>query len=572
MIEEAPDLSSIFRPPGDPFFLGPDGKVAPTRPLWHQSSSTQIPETSSTQHGSTILSVILQPEYLSPIVARADVISDLSATEFDLSNTGAGFIGGFLEYKISRRLTVKIIPRNPKKDQAAEETVWVFEKVQDEKHQVSYQPATIVVLVPHIPKTVTEPPFYFPDAPAIAVRVSGSDLSIHRLIGEKKNILPRRKDHHGDATPSSDLDSDRTQRMLKKLLEVLKKRFQNPNYTKRVHHDAVISREKYQTVYQDLKARHADRLCHIFASNGYDGKGCREVDKIFEELGIASFCICLWEDMYGSPSIGQSIGPPADGVELGSQKGSFVGFVDLGCGSGVLTDVLMQEGWFGYGLDARRRKTWKSFDENVRCRLVEGLLVPYLIDQGQDSTVNAVSLPGFMPNCVPDDTPQHLKEENPACSSNPFYTVSGSTQIFHSGRFPKGTFLICNHGDELTAWTPLLASLSQSPFIIIPCCSFNLAGRRFRAQNQYLCQGEREESKRSTYQSLINYIEKLCNEVGLIFEREWLRIPSTRNLAIIGRGHGSSRNKASREDLVEKIIRREGGEGWMNMIATLNRL
>lgn len=52
---------------------------------------------------------------------------------------------------------------------------------------------------------------------------------------------------------------------------------------------------------------------------------------------------------------------------------------------------------------------------------------------------------------------------------------------WHSGRFKPGTFIISNHADELTAWTPLLAYLNESAFIAIPCCSHDLAGARFRA-------------------------------------------------------------------------------------------
>ncbi|KAK6333598.1 tRNA(Ser) Um(44) 2'-O-methyltransferase [Orbilia javanica] len=524
---------------------------------WKKSCSTKIPESPFTQSESIVLGVLLQPEYLSPVIARADVIYDSDVAEIDTSWEGVGHIGEFLTYQISRRLIVRNIPRNPKRDQAIEKSIWSLQRLPNEDNGASPQPSLLIVVVPHIPDHLTEWPFYLPDVRAFAIEITGSKLSIHHLARERSTLLGT-QGSHGSITS---VDSERSQRMFKRILEVLNKRFEKPDYIKRVNHDTVVARERYQKVYQDLKARHADRLCRIFATNGYEGKGCREVDKIFEELGIASFCICLWEEIYEIPTTARrngyhnEVAQPRAGPEPLAQ---FIGFADLGCGSGVLTDVLLQEGWPGYGIDARSRKIWKSFDNHTQCQLIESILVPYVVNP--------------MPACS-EDVKSNLSDR-----MDPFYRISGSPHSHHSGHFTDGTFLICNHGDELTAWTPLLASLSQSPFIVIPCCSFNLAGRRFRAQRP-LCQVEgeksRESSKRSTYQLLIKYVEDLCYEIGVVPQKEWLRIPSTRNLAIIGRTYSSRspeglQNKHSRETIVREIIRREGGtEGWNTMVAKL---
>ncbi|KAK6526656.1 tRNA(Ser) Um(44) 2'-O-methyltransferase [Arthrobotrys megalospora] len=524
---------------------------------WNKSCSTQILESPTTQSETIVLSVLLQPEYLSPVVARADVLydSDTVGIGFSSEPGDTGSIGEFLTYTVSRRLIIRNIPRNPRRDQTVEQSIWVLRKPPGEDEGAQPQPGLLVVVVPHIPDLPAEWPFYLPVVRAFAVEVAGSRLSVHHLPQVGPTLLHGQD--HNNATASA--DSDRSQRMFQRILEVLKKRFEKPNYIKRVNHDTVVARERYQRVYQDLKARHADRLCRIFATNGYEGKGCREVDKIFEELGIASFCICLWESMYEIPSTARLTGYYSEATEstAGCEPLSrFVGFADLGCGSGVLTDVLLQEGWPGYGMDARSRKIWKSFDDNVQRHLIESILIPHVIDQTPVS--------------------QKARKSYQSDQREPFYTVSGSPHTYHSGHFTDGTFLICNHGDELTAWTPLLASLSQSPFIVVPCCSFNLAGRRFRAQRS-LCQidGEksRESSKRSTYQLLINYIENLCCEIGVVPQKEWLRIPSTRNLAIIGRGYEPTsglQNGGSREAMVKEIIRREGGtEGWNAMVTKL---
>ncbi|KAK6511958.1 tRNA(Ser) Um(44) 2'-O-methyltransferase [Arthrobotrys musiformis] len=519
---------------------------------WQKSSSAQIPESPIAQSESIILGTLLQPEYLSPVIARADVIYDSDTVGLDVLKEDIGYIGEFSTYQISRRLIIRDIPRNPRRDQAVEQSIWSLHQLPGGGDGGSPQSRLLIVIVPHIVDHLTEWPFYLPDVRAFAIQIIGSRLSIHHL--------PRTRPVSSHAKSCTNfvigVDLERSQRMFKRILEVLKKRFEKPNYVKRVHHDTIVPRERYQKVYQDLKAKHADRLCRIFATNGYEGKGCREVDKIFEELGIASFCISLWEDMYEIPSSARRNGYYNESVQspgISGPLGQFVGFADLGCGSGVLTDVLLQEGWPGYGIDARSRKIWKSFDEDVQRRLTESILIPYVIDQ-TSTTFEPTKL------CRSDQR-------------EPFYTVPGSSQTYHSGHFADGTFLICNHGDELTAWTPLLASLSQSPFIVVPCCSFNLAGRRFRAQRS-LCQAEgsklRESSKRSTYQLLIDYVESLCREIGVVPQKEWLRIPSTRNLAIIGRISSNPQGEESREIMVKEIIRREGGtEGWNAMVAKL---
>ncbi|RVD86701.1 uncharacterized protein DFL_004964 [Arthrobotrys flagrans] len=561
---EESDLTVLFKPfPTSSTSIDPidhsDAVVDQQSDTWNRSCSTQIPGSPISQSESIVLGVLLQPEYLSPVVARADVIYDSDTTGLEISREDVGCIGEFLTYQISRRLIIRNIPRNPKRDQAVEQSIWSLQKLPVEDDKVSPQSSSLIVVVPHIPDQPTEWPFYLPDVRAFAIEIAGSKLSIHHLARTRPTLSHTKSFHN----PTADVDSERSQRMFKRMLEVLKKRFEKPDYIKRVNHDTVVARERYQKVYQDLKAKHADRLCRIFAMNGYEGKGCREVDKIFEELGIASFCICLWEEIYEIPTAARRNGYYNEVVRSKASSeplSQFVGFADLGCGSGVLTDVLLQEGWPGYGIDARSRKIWKSFDDYVQSHLTESILIPYVIDQ--------------TPTGSEDDASYRSDK------MDPFYTIPGSPHTYHSGHFANGTFLICNHGDELTAWTPLLASLSQSPFIVVPCCSFNLAGRRFRAQRP-LCQVEgersRESSKRSTYQLLINYVENLCNEIGVVPQKEWLRIPSTRNLAIIGRtyGPGSKLSKdlkkdESRQAIVKEIIRREGGtEGWNAMVAKL---
>lgn len=175
--------------------------------------------------------------------------------------------------------------------------------------------------------------------------------------------------------------------------------------------------------------------------------------------------------------------------------------------------------------------------------------------------------------------------------------ASGMQQgAFHDGHFPPGTFIVSNHADELTPWTPLLAYLNFAPFIAIPCCSHNLAGARCRfsvrdkskkadsvhdlteatAQVKLSAQdgpgpktGSLDRQKNapkqpSAYQSLTTYVASLAEELGFEMQREMLRIPSTRNAAIVGkvsRDHPVQReDQEARLARVSKMVYREVGE------------
>ena len=148
------------------------------------------------------------------------------------------------------------------------------------------------------------------------------------------------------------------------------------------------------------------------------------------------------------------------------QRPSFPGFVDIGCGNGVLVDILLREGYQGWGFDARQRKTWSTFSASIQQHLKELILIPQPLFELQQSS-------------------DHLIHANGGILSKPL-TIPGSfSPSWHNGIFPTHTFIISNHADELTPWTPLLASISLSPFLAIPCCSHNLSGQRFRAPSVF---------------------------------------------------------------------------------------
>ncbi|KAK9495145.1 hypothetical protein V1508DRAFT_411028 [Lipomyces doorenjongii] len=281
-------------------------------------------------------------------------------------------------------------------------------------------------------------------------------------------------------------------------------------YQKRVQHDVVIDKVSFQDTYVSLKRRYARDLVSRWVESTDPKK------HVFEDLAIAAFLIELWGARY---------------TDKGSAKNSIC-FVDIGCGNGVLVYILIMEGYRGYGFDARRRKTWEIFPDLVQDCLREEVLVPYL--------------------CL--DTDMEIRNKG---------------LRFHNGNFAEGTFLIGNHSDELTPWIPLLGQ----PFMVIPCCSYALSGAKYRYPTSIELRQKsalpHDQQKLSTYGALVEHVVKTAHDVGWVVEREMLRIPSTRNAAIIGVERRSG-DDTGRIWTAEDIIRREGGAaGFSDRVVAL---
>jgi hypothetical protein len=143
-------------------------------------------------------------------------------------------------------------------------------------------------------------------------------------------------------------------------------------------------------------------------------------------------------------------------------------FLDLGCGNGFLTYLLTTEGYSGYGIDMAKRDTWDQFDCDLRMECIDP-----------------------------------------------------STAVFDNVEW-----IIGNHPDELTLWIPLIAAKSNDcKFLVIPCCSYELSGRRFSKTIPTL----------GRYKTFCNEIEHVATQIGFKVEREVLRIPSTKNQCLLGR-------------------------------------
>ena len=477
---------------------------------------------------SVVENLIKNPNITSSVVCRADIYYD---SENDVSvseNSNDPHFSRFTKHMMAELRPIKInvpnyqwlrtwvrqmVPRNPQLDKSLVQTCHLYreEGPASENH--------LVLFIPHL-QNAAEMPFYHPAVKALAFLYEWDtehrqgNLSIHYRLFEAHPL------------------DNRLERTALNLLKIIHKHSvgRMNGYQKRVHHDQVVPQKEFQDTYARLKAKYAKSLIADWREHTDPEK------HVFEDLGIAAFLIELWSQMYGVKSDGAT---------------KFLGFVDIGCGNGVLVYILLEEGYEGWGFDARARKSWSMFPAYVREKVKEMCLVPKtLYDANKDSGAENTTL----------DTPRQ-------------------------GVFPSGTFIISNHADELTAWTPLLAYMNESPFIAIPCCSHDLAGSRTRFHQQKVAKLEgqaRAASKAlidgagpstgslakepnrpkqiSAYAGLTCYVETLAEEVGYVVDKEMLRIPSTRNAAVLGYRRARAYDASDlRDEKLAKIVERDVG-------------
>nr|KMM71287.1 hypothetical protein CPAG_07594 [Coccidioides posadasii RMSCC 3488] len=325
--------------------------------------------------------------------------------------------------------------------------------------------------------------------------------------------------------------------------------------------DNIIPQHVVQTTYARLKDKYASILIQNWAEVTEPSK------HVFEDIAIAAFLIELWKIMYTQNSCnGQE-----ECEKRKSATSSFPGFVDIACGNGVLVYLLHAEGYKGWGFDARRRKSWEKYPPSTQDRLKESICIPSIFRSAASEQ-------------IPD------------------------TVETNDGVFEKDTFIISNHADELTIWTPLLGALAQPtsplPFLAIPCCSHSISGSKYRypppKKPSAKSNTERQPNEKhsqdtqpstgdlkalratklaerddpglpsSTYGALTAKTVSLAEELGYDVEKTLMRIPSTRNIGIIGglntwkasKGNqgnstGESWDSGEMEDRVRQVVERE---------------
>ncbi|KAF3807641.1 tRNA (uracil-O(2)-)-methyltransferase [Colletotrichum gloeosporioides] len=455
-----------------------------------------------------MMNLVKNPNINSSWLFRADILNDTDPgwvpeplpTSSDLPDQQQGVAAAaqavqqpvpvaFKDFRNDRVLVRRLIPRNTRRDDPLEQTCVFASSTPDatgvDANAGAAGTRSLVVYLPHA-SSLDALPFYHPKVRGVAhlhewdaARAVGT-VSIHYLFFDE-----------------ADFAVEKLVRTARMLLSVLYKHGQGrvAGYKKRVHHDVVIPQARFQDRYAELKLKYARDLVESWAETTDPSK------HVFEDLGIAAFLIELWAEMY--------------------KDKPFPGFVDIGCGNGLLVYILIQEGYSGWGFDARARKSWAKYNT---------------VQSGKDSLQRLVLLPDVV--------------SRPSCADGEESVIDLSQT--HNGAFPKGTFIVSNHADELTPWTPILATLSESPFIMIPCCSHTLGGQKHRAPLP------RDKTKsQSTYSCLVDWAACIAEDCGWVVETEMLRIPSTRNTAMLGR----NRTRDVEEVDIDGVLAKYGGTG-----------
>ncbi|KAL4883897.1 hypothetical protein BJY04DRAFT_215789 [Aspergillus karnatakaensis] len=588
--------------------LSPSPVLATPTEEWVTSpdlTESNLPYTTESIQDTTTF-LMENPGMNSTVLFRADILFDSQAENHGTESGHAGDpavipapardIPGF---DLTRTVVRKLIPRNSQLDQPLDQTCHFY--TGSSSTNISSTERFLVIYTPHV-SSKDELPYYHPLLQSLALLYEYTPNTASPSTsnqGSKSNQHPGTMSIHILPYPNTSIHP-RLERTLTKLLEV-QIRITRGRLTETSSpatnaspyapiKDNVIPRSRVQDTYSRLKIKYAGDLCARWVEDTEPSK------HVFEDLGVAAFLIELWRDMYAvvpgderdgtsTETMTKSIGD--SGLRTGT---TFPGFVDIACGNGVLIYILLAEGYSGWGFDARRRKTWSIFPGSVQEYLREEIYIPKpFADVLSPSTTTA-----------PDNN----------------YTLPPSikTHTATPPAFPASTFIISNHADELTLWTPLLSTLlnpdSPSPFLAIPCCSHALSGSRYRFPPQQFSSSsststststsnnpeheEEEESltspnpssgsllalraskqaaqtphsagfSKSTYGALTEKLVSVAREVGFEVTRTLLRIPSTRNIGVVGipAGHGYEGEGEGRLERVVAVVEgecvREGG-------------
>ncbi|CAA7268623.1 unnamed protein product [Cyclocybe aegerita] len=406
---------------------------------------------------TAISQLIHHPEYNSTLILRSDVISESNSDFPDA-------IPVFEELHRIRYIHRKLLPRRPGRDPPLDQYCTLY----------GGEIVNTLVLTP-IVEEGSSLPYYHPTVHHLAFRYLETDSPTLRI-----EVVPL-------AGTPTDPDS-RLYRTCLALLETLHRYGWGAmtNYKKRVRHDCLVSREAYQDLYLVMRERHkylvdtwqevTDPLKHVF-----------------EDIGIATFLILFWLETFKTSDTLEQTNSDEPWKQWPRPPG---GFLDFGCGNGLLTHILTSEGYSGFGVDVRTRTSWNHYPQST-----QEVLRVYAFD--------------------------------PTTKANETY-------------FKPGTFIIGNHADELTPWVPVLATLHQSSgYISIPCCSwaFDMKYERSSTPPYPIPNPNFADSlnlggdgtHKSSYSMYRIWLASLSLHCGWEVECETLRIPSTRNWAIVGR-------------------------------------
>ncbi|KAI5121345.1 hypothetical protein M0805_000653 [Coniferiporia weirii] len=491
---------------------------------------------------AAVSQLVHHPEYNSTLILRSEIIKE---TEEEAEQPYE--VPHLQEFYFVKNVHRTLLPRRPGRDSSIEQHCTFYaascRRSPGDTGHGDKPPTSCLVLTPKL-RPDEQMPYYHPAVHHLAFRY------LCLPLGESRNpedgicegaqlrieVVPQ-----SDAPDPKDVNS-RLYRTCLALLETIHRYGWGimTNYRKRVHHDCLVSREEYQDLYLVMRERHKHLVNTWHESTD-------PLKHVFEDIGIATFLMLLWKQ-------GGSAESPLSPAELtvGESKGGKMpwhtwsrpsgGFLDFGCGNGLLVHILISEGYTGEGIDVRARTSWSHYPLDTQAHL----------------HVHALD-------------PLDLELTSGTLREHPF--------------LKHGSFVIANHADELSPWTSVLATLcGASGYLSIPCCPWSFDARFERAQ---LVQSSLEHAARSgtafvfgtpkntsfdefatalrlggdgigksAYSIYRIWLATLSAHCGWEVECETLRIPSTRNWAIVGRNYsGDEHDRGLAIDNAIAIIR-----------------
>ncbi|KZT35077.1 DUF1613-domain-containing protein [Sistotremastrum suecicum HHB10207 ss-3] len=423
-----------------------------------------------------MMEIINHPEYNSTLILRSEILEDDEERHLDNESGSLGRIKGM---KATRNIRRKLVARRPGRDASLDQdcTFLVEDSSQSQDHEVDLEPC-VVVLTP-ILEADQKLPHYHPKVAHIAFRYlslvsapSTIRIEVFPLPSEPISI---------PVEPGS-----RLYRTCLALLDTLHRYgwSQISHYQKRVLHDCIIPRNTYQDHYLVMRECHG-HLVETWQEN------TDPLKHVYEDISIATYLMLLWKYTFPEMKRADDEDFERSWDTWGRPPG---GFLDFGCGNGLLTHILVSEGYTGKGVDVRRRVSWDSFPSATQESL-------------------------------------HVHAVDPT-------NLDASTTFL-----PPGVFIIANHADELSPWTPVISTVkAASGYLSIPCCAWAFDTRYSRERhsettlppeeiNKMNLGGEGQTSSYAKYRIWLAAQSVAC---GWDLECDTLRIPSTRNWAIIG--------------------------------------
>ncbi|EPQ50435.1 DUF1613-domain-containing protein [Gloeophyllum trabeum ATCC 11539] len=435
--------------------------------------------------------IIHHPEYNSTLILRSEVVAE-HAPPFPPALPVPALDG----YAAAKAVHRKLLPRRPGRDAGLEQLCTMYALDLDPGAPGGPQHGeqiSVLVLSPLLAPG-TSLPYYHPAVSHLAFRYipSPSPPGSHGLLSIE--VVPL-------ASPSPPPDIALNSRLYRTCLALLDTLHRYgwgalSNYKKRMAHDRIVPREAYQDLYLVMRERHkwrVDEWC----------EGTDPLKHVFEDIGIATYLMLLWKDTFASATA------PTENVEKVNVETfnpfdhQLTLFTSISCGNGLLVHILTAEGYAGHGVDVRARLSWSHYPPATRAAL-------------------------------------HVHALDPTSPARDPYLA-------------PGVFLIGNHADELSPWVPVLAALSGAAgYLSIPCCAWAFDARFTRsAAKAALFPVPAHDSRfaeelglgadgnnTSAYAAYRIWLAALSAWCGWEVECDALRIPSTRNWAIVGRRKG----------------------------------